>query len=125
MRGGVAAIGTRNLATQTRGREDLSGVAEVPRIEGRTDALHDVEIIGREHPRHVRRLVGADAMLAGDRPSGIDAVRQDLAGHFRRPIRLTGNALVVVDEGMEVAVAGVKDVANPQPRSRLELTDAA
>ena len=41
----------------------------------------------REHPRHVPRLVGADAVLAGDRAAGLDAVGQDLARRPPRPAR--------------------------------------
>jgi hypothetical protein len=102
----------------------LPHTGEGARIEHRAHALHQREIFGGEHRRHVLRLVGADAVLAGERAAGIDAVAENLGGGFDRPFRLAGNPLVVADQRVEVAVAGMEDVADAQARSLLEIADA-
>src|SRR6185436_13225686 len=121
--GRVASIGTRHFPTEARGGKHLARIAEAARIEHRAHALHQREIFGGEHRRHVLRLVGADAMLAGERPSGIDAVAQDLGGDFDRLFGLAGDPLVVADQRVQVAVAGVEHVADAQTRSLLQIAD--
>src|SRR3954466_2879414 len=69
----VLTVRTRNLAAQARRREDFARIAQALRIEGAADALHQRQVLGREHRRHVLRLVGADAMFAGQRTTRIDA----------------------------------------------------
>ena len=86
-------------------------------IEGEAHALHGVKVRGREHLQHVLRLVGADAVLAGDRAARLDAVLQNLSGDLDGALRLAGHALVVANQRMQVAIAGMEHVANPQPRS--------
>ena len=88
------------------------------------DALHQREIVRREHRRHVLRLVRADAVLAGQRAARLDAVGEDLRGDLGRLVRLARNPLVVTDQRMQIAVAGVKDVADAKPRGPLERADA-
>ena len=75
--------------------------------------------------RHRAGLVGADAVLAGDRAAGVDAGLEDLLGEQLRALRLARDARVVEHERMEVAVAGVEDVADAQAGSLRELVDAA
>src|SRR4029453_6547658 len=69
-------------------------------------------------------LVGADAVFAGDRASGFDAVREDFVGHFHRAVGLPRHALVITNQRMEIAIASVKDVADPESRSSFELANA-
>ena len=64
------------------------------------------------------------AVFAGERSAGIDAVLQNLGADFRGEIGLPGNLLVVADQRMQVAVAGVEHVADAKAAARLELTDA-
>src|SRR5262245_27293264 len=67
----VFAIRSRHLAAQPRRREDLPGIAEIARIERGPDSPHRLEVVLREHPRHVLRLVGADAVLPRDGSAGL------------------------------------------------------
>ena len=97
----------------------LPGLHRPARIEGAAHALHQRQVVVGEHPRHVLRLVGADAVLAGDRSAGLDAVGQDLGGHRLGPLRLPRDLLVVADQRVQVAVAGVEHVADAQPRALL------
>src|SRR5207237_8453641 len=107
------------LATWPRRREPLAWIGEAARIERGAHALHEREILRRKHRRHVLRFVGADAVLACQRSARLDAVRQDLGGDLRRLVRLARHALVVADQRMQIAIAGVEDVADAQTRSAL------
>src|SRR5262245_61593237 len=106
-------VGPRNFAAQSRGGEDLAWIAEAAGIERAAQALHRVEIVLAEHLRHVRFLVGADAMFAGDGATGVDAVLKDFRRDCFGMLCLAGNRFVVADERMKIAVAGVKHIADP------------
>ena len=75
----VGAIGARDLAAQPRRREDLARVGEAARVE-RAAAAAPSPSRSRlaEQQRHRAGLVGADAVLAGDRAAGVDARLEDL-----------------------------------------------
>ena len=112
---------------QSRGvGNTLPGLQMPVRIERAPHELHRVEIVRGEHLRHRCLLVGADAVLAGDRAAGVDAVR---AGSPTATCSACsawpGNGFVVADERMQVAVAGVKDVADAQARARFESANPA
>src|SRR5262245_3051524 len=117
----MLAVRTRHFAAQAWRREDFARIAQLPRIEGRTHALHRVEILGREHLGHRVSLVGADTVFTGDRASGFNAVGEDFVGHFHGAVGLPRHTLVITNQGMEVAVARVKDVANAEPRPSFEI----
>src|SRR3954453_4755709 len=72
----MRAIRTRNLAAQPRRRKHLSGIADAGRGERAAYKLHRVEVVGREHPRHVPLLGDADAVSAGEGSARLDAVSQ-------------------------------------------------
>src|SRR5205085_10347635 len=63
----VRTVRPRYLAAQAGSREELAGVRQTGRIECRAQPLHRVEVVFAEHERHRAGLVGADAVLAGDR----------------------------------------------------------
>ena len=88
------------------------------RVEGAADQLHRVEVVVGVHPRHVRRLVHADAVLAGDRAAVLDAQVEDRAADLLG--RLAGALDGVVEEHqrVQVAVAGVEDVGHPDAGGR-------
>ena len=79
----------------------------------------------REHQRHRAGLVDADAVLAGDRAAGRDAGVEDRARAQLGPLGLALDGPVVEDERVQVAVAGVEDVADAQAVLDRELLDAA
>ena len=56
----------------------------------------------------------ADAVLTGDRPAEADAEVQDLAGHLLGAVVSAGDAGVVEDQRVQVAIAGVEDVGHRQ-----------
>ena len=59
-------------------------------------------------------------MLAGERAARVDAGFEDLLGELARALGLARLG-VVEDERVEVAVAGVEDVADAQPVARRQL----
>ena len=121
---GCARYGPGNLAAEARRREDLARVREPVRVEGAAHALHRREVGLGEHQRHRARLVGADRRA---RPSASRPRRRRSRGS-RCATRSAssaspGTACVVEHERMQVAVARVEDVADPQAVLALELGD--
>src|SRR5262245_4273819 len=86
-----------NLAAEPRCRKHFARIAKSFRIECASDGQHHVQIVVREHLRHVFGFVGTNAVLTGQRSACIDAVLQDLRAHLRGEVRLTRNLLVVAD----------------------------
>src|SRR5262245_34661616 len=120
----MRAVRSGHFAAQPRRGEDLARIAEASRVERVAYALHQREIVRAEHPRHVAVLVGADAVLASQRSAGLDTVGEDFRRDFDRLVRLPWYPLVVADQRMQIAVAGVKHVADRQTRSPFEIADA-
>ena len=87
------------------------------------EPLHRREIDLGEHERHPAGLVDADTVLPGQRATDVHADLEDRLGELLRALRLALVAAVVEDERVEVAVAGVEDVADAQPVVALELAD--
>src|SRR3954454_11237419 len=109
---GVLAVGPGDLAAQPGRRHHLPGVGQPVGVERAAQLLERGEVGLGEHLRHVALLVDADAVLAGDRTARLDAGEHDLA---RQLLGALGLALAVADQRVEVAVAGVEDVADLQP----------
>src|SRR5436190_17314192 len=111
----VLPVRTGDFAAEARSRKHLARITQAVWIEGAPHALHRFEVVFAEHLRHVGLLVGADAVLPGNRATGVDAVLQDLRGHGFSALGLTGYRFVVANQRVQVAVAGMKDIANRQP----------
>jgi hypothetical protein len=94
-----------------------------PQVEGAANETHRVEVVLREHDGHVGGLVGAHAMLAGDRSAVSHAEPQDLASELLGRRLLPGDGAVVEDERMEIPVAGVKDVGDAESDRGCERVD--
>ena len=123
--GGMGDVFAGLIAAEARGGEDFGGVGEIERVEGAADALHGGEIGFGEHFGHVLLFVFTDAMLAGDGAAGGDAEIEDFGGESLRGDLLAGDALIVEDEWVEVAVASVKDVGDAKAGSFAEGIDFA
>src|SRR3954465_12328490 len=120
----VLPVRPGHLAAQPRRGHHLARVGEPVGIEGAAQLLERREIGLVEHLRHVALLVDADAVLAGDRAPRLDAREHDLPGQLLGALRLARCVAVVADERMEVAVAGVEDVADLHPVLAGQLVDA-
>jgi hypothetical protein len=77
-------------------------------------ARHDFQIVVGEQQRHEFVLFHADAMLAGDGASSIDAILKNHAAGLVRALHLVRIAHIKQDARMQVAVPGVEDVADLQ-----------
>ena len=81
-------------------------------IEDSTDAIHDVQIVIRKDVANVFSLFQADAMFTRHRAAGIRTQLQDLITDSKHGLVLAGLEGVEEHQGMQVAVAGMKDVAD-------------
>src|SRR6185436_9899013 len=108
----MLAIRTGHFTAQARRRQHLAGITETTGIDRVAHLLHHVEIVLREHARHVIALVGTNAVFTGDRSTGFDAIGQDLPRHFFGQRGLSWYALVVADQRVQVAITGVEHVAD-------------
>src|ERR1041384_2765339 len=103
-----------HFPAEARRGKHLPRIAEAFRVERAAHGEHHVQVVCREHFRHVVGLVRADSMLARERAARVDAVLEDFATDFGGERGLARDLLVVADERMQVAAAGMKDVADAQ-----------
>ena len=114
-----------NFAAAFAEGEDFAGVEGGIGIEGVVDAAHEIEIGVGENERHELGLFHADAMFAGERAADFEAVADDLGGGLHSAFELRGIARIVEDDGVEVAVTGVKNIADLKAELRADLLNAA
>ncbi len=84
------------------------------RIEGIVDAAHQGEVGVGEEQGHEFALFHANAVLAGEAAADFDAIANDFGGGFQGALELLGVARIVEHDGVEIAITGVKDVADPK-----------
>ena len=106
-------------------RKHLAGVQKPLRIERAFQALLLVEVVLGEHDAHQVALLDPDAVLAGQHPAHFDAQPQDVGPEGLGLVELSGLVGVVEDQGVQVAVAGVKHVGDPEAVRLGHLGDAA
>src|SRR5713226_8451646 len=94
-------------------------------IEGVVDAAHEIEIGIGEEERHKLGFFHADAVLAGERAADFDAIADDFGGGPEGAFELLFVARIEEHDGVEVAVAGVEDVADLKAELIADLADAA
>ena len=105
--------------------EDFAGIEGGVGIEGVVDAAHEIEVgIGKEE-RHEFGFFHADAVFAGKSAANFDAIADDFGGGFQGALELHGVAGIVEDDGMQVTVPGVEDVADLKAVLIADLSDAA
>src|SRR5262249_1496527 len=107
-----------------RRREDLARIGAPVRIEGAAYPPHELQIVGTERETELLDLLDADAVLAGDAAAELDAGPQDLAARLEHPRRPRAIAPVEEDDRVDVAVAGVEDVADAEIVARAGRLDA-
>src|SRR5262245_50331395 len=96
-------------------REHLVRIGPLLGIEDRAQSCHREQIVRSEEQRHLGDLLDPDPVLAGDAAAKRHARLQDLPASGEHPGHLVGSTLVEQDDGMDVAVAGVEDVADAEP----------
>src|SRR5215472_12238259 len=108
----MRAVGDAALAAGLARGEDLAGIAEAARVESLAKLMHEGEVRLAEDERHVVHLLEPDAVLARDGAADLGADLEDLAARLDHARFLAGDARIVEDVRVQVAVAGVEDVAN-------------
>src|SRR5919109_4159250 len=111
---GVLPVGPGDLSAQPRRGHYLAGVGEAVGVKGATKPLEGVEVRLREHLRHVLLLVDAYAVLAGEGAAGVEAGIEDRPGQHLCSLRFAVTGRVVTDQRVQVAIARVKDIGDPQ-----------
>src|SRR5262245_65400184 len=110
----MRAVGDTALAAGLARGEDLAGVAEATRVESLAELVHEREVGLAEDERHVVHLLEPDPVLARDGTADLGAHLEDLAARLDHARFLAGNARIVEDVRMQVAVARVEDVADTE-----------
>src|SRR4051812_14061760 len=99
--------------TMTAGGKDLRRAAPALRVEGVPDRDHGGEVLGGEELRHERDLLDADSVFARDAAADADALLEDLVAGVQNALDLVRVALVEEEDGVDVPVAGVEDIGDP------------
>src|SRR5450759_4324119 len=128
--GELAAVDVHaaKLGAAVQGREYLAGIEQALRVERAFQPLLLVEIDLAEHLAHQVALFDADAMFAGEHTAELDADPQNIRTKSFGPLHFAGLVGIVQDQGMQVAVPGMKHIGDAQivlgrevadPRQRL------
>jgi hypothetical protein len=72
-----------------------------------------MQIVGSEHQRHEVDFLHTDAVLACDTSSQTDAFRKDFMTGSENPLHLIRIALVEHENGVDVTISGMEDIADP------------
>src|SRR5262249_10325071 len=110
----MRAVRDTALAAGLARGEDLAGVAEAARVERLTELVHARERALADEDRQVARLLEPDAVPARDGAADLGADLEDPAARLDHARFLAGNARIVEDVRMQVAVARVEDVADKE-----------
>ena len=121
----MGGVGAGLFAAEAGGGEDFCGIGKLERVEGGADALHGGEVWLGKHFGHGAFFVFADAVFAGDGAAGFDAKFENFCGESFGGFFLAGNAAVVENERMEIAVTGVENVGDAESGFAAEARDFA
>src|SRR5262249_37155376 len=101
------------LDARPRRRQHLVRAATALLVERRPQPQHPVEVLRREQLRPEVQLLHAHAVLARDAAARADALVENLVAGRQHALHLVLVALVEEQDRVDVAVAGMEDVANP------------
>src|SRR6266850_3125352 len=104
--------------------KDFAGIERAIGIEGVVDAAHEVEVGVGEYEWHELGLFHADAVFSGERAADFEAVTDDFGRGLHGAFELGGVPRIVEDDGMQIAVTGVENVANLKTELRADFLDA-
>jgi hypothetical protein len=113
----------RLAATFAEG-EYFAGIERAFRIERVVNAAHEYEIGVIEEERHEFAFFHTDAVFAGEAAADFDAVADDFGRGLHGALELLVVADIVENDGMEVAIASVKDVADVEAELSADFLDA-
>jgi hypothetical protein len=104
--------------------KDFSGIQRALRIERVVNAAHEIEVRVGEEKRHEFAFLHADAVFAGEAAADFDAVANDFRRGFHGALKLLVVAEIVENDGMEIAVAGMEDVADVEAELGTDFVNA-
>ena len=113
------------LAATFAKRENLAGIQRTLWIERVVDAAHEVEVGVGEEKWHQFAFFHANTVFAGEAAANFDAVANDCGGGLHGALELLVVAEIVENDGMEIAVTGVKDVADLESELIADFLNAA
>ena len=93
-------------------RQYFAWIQAILRIEQHLEISDHVERIQREQTVHQLVFLHPDAVLAGDRSAYGNAVRQNVFARALGFVEIARLVVIEQDDGMHVAVTGMKDVAD-------------
>src|SRR3984885_6030239 len=105
--------------------ENFTGIEKSFGIERIADAAHQIELNFAEEQRHQMVFLHPDAMLAGDGSAHLNAKSNDFAGRCDDAFEFIFIPSVEQYNRMQVAVAGVKNVADFESVLSANFGDAA
>src|SRR5882724_1261782 len=94
-------------------RKHLIGAEISARIEGIAEVFHGGEVRRREHLAHKANLFHANAVLARDAAAARQALIENLIAGGENPLHLLGITLVKQQNRVNVSVARMKNVDDP------------
>ena len=83
-------------------------------VEGAFHALLMLQVVLAEHFGHQVALFDAHPVLAGQHTAHRHAEAQDVVAEFLGPMKFALLVRIVKDQRVEIAVAGMKDIGDPQ-----------
>src|SRR5690242_7161273 len=102
------------LRAAREGGNGFAGVQQSSRIEGPLDRKEGRSLTRRKLYAHRIDFFDADAVLTGDGAAQLHTELQDFRTETICALPLAGYVGIEQDEGMQVAISGVKDVHAPQ-----------
>ncbi len=112
-----------SLNTARAAGEHLGWVAPALGVERAPDRHHRGQVLGGEQLGHEFHLFDSDPMFAGNAASHRDAFIEDLVAGQQDPFDLVLVAFVKEQDRMDVAVAGMEDIGDPQVVPQTNLSD--
>lgn len=111
-------------ATASRGKK-LVGTEVAARIETFSQVFHRGQITFRKHFVHEVDFLHTNAMLSRDRTAAVQALIQNLVTGEQDSLDLSSVPLIEQQDGMDVAVPGMKDIDDSQFMFRGDFDNSA
>ena len=108
-----------------QGGDVLARVEQTAGVERRLHRVEQGDLVAVELCAHLVDLLAANAVLAGDAATDLDAKFEDLAADGLGAFQLAGYVGIEEDQRVHVAVAGVEHVGHAQAVLFGQLGDAA
>ena len=106
---------TSKLGAAVKMREHFAGVQKMPGIKCAFQPLLLFQVILGELDVHQVAFLDTDTMFTGQHSAHLDTATQNIGTKFFGTLKLTGLICIEQDQRMEIAIAGMKHIGDPQP----------